>query len=214
MAPVTTVSMPPPHPAPTEPNIDWYLNLSRERSVTPRCPFGSVERCPRYYTSLSLLGNAGSTKIPAAEDERLMARWEQSDLWPKTKEAATSISGSEGRYGMFFNFCPEVSYDRFGLFASGLIEHADEIDRDAAHQMLTQTGALHQSWRWTWAHVTPMHFTECPLYSPLVHSPLDATPRTGEVVTLKPGMWGMNIDLKEAGRRIRSRWRQWRRSSS
>jgi len=53
------------------PNREWYANLSRERGVAFRCPFATVESCPRYYQSLSLLGKAGSTKIPEAEDERL-----------------------------------------------------------------------------------------------------------------------------------------------
>src|SRR5215831_16819014 len=96
------------------PDIDWYLRISAARHVTPRCPFASVERCPRYYQSLSLLGEAGSTKIPKDEDVRLNALWAQSDLWPSTDEGGTSVSGSE-RITSFHNFCPEVNYDRFHL---------------------------------------------------------------------------------------------------
>jgi hypothetical protein len=55
------------------PDIEWYLRISKERGVTPRCPFATVERCPRYYDSLSLLGEAGSTKISSEEEARLTA---------------------------------------------------------------------------------------------------------------------------------------------
>jgi hypothetical protein len=68
-----------------DPDMDWYLGISSARRVTPRCPFASVERCPRYFQSIALLGYAGvSTKLPADEDERLQKYWEKLDLWPKT----------------------------------------------------------------------------------------------------------------------------------
>ncbi len=150
------------------PDIDWYLRISQAHHVTPRCPFTSVERCPRYYQSLSLLGEAGSTKIPAKEDERLRTLWEKSDLWPVTGEQATSLSGGE-RKTSFSEFCPEVIYDRFRIFASGLYEHVGEIDRDIAQQRLNRQGVSPTDWRWTWCAIKPMHFTECPVYSPLMH---------------------------------------------
>lgn len=53
------------------PNREWYAKLSQERGVAFRCPFATVEACPRFYQSLSLLGETGSTKISEAEDERL-----------------------------------------------------------------------------------------------------------------------------------------------
>lgn len=200
------------------PDMHWYLSLSSARNVTPRCPFASVERCPRYYQSLSLLGEAGSTKIPAGEDDRLKALWEKSDLWPRTGEGATSVSGGDNRMNSFSNYCPEVSYDRFHIFASGLYEHVGEIDRDFAQQRLSRAGVPGTDWRWTWWAITPMHFTECPLYSPLTrgdglpartpseieqgHEPGPADQKPTELLTLKPGVWGMNIDLKEAARRM------------
>jgi hypothetical protein len=201
------------------PDMQWYLGVSREHHVTPRCPFASVERCPRYYQSLSLLGEAGSTKIPADEDESLRALWEKSDLWPKTAEGATSIFGDGTRTSGFSNFCPEVTYDRFHLFASGLYRHADEIDIELAHERLGREGVPGTNWQWSWAAISPMHFTECPLYSPLTRGDGLPTGTTGadkdearqtrrsdekptELLTLKPGAWGMNIDLKEAARRL------------
>jgi hypothetical protein len=193
------------------PDIEWYLKVSSERSVTPRCPFASVERCPRYYESLSLLGKAGSTQIPAEEDRRLKAFWEKTDLWPKTGEEGSAIAGGE-RYTVFTNFCPEVSYGRFGHFASQLIDYTDEIDRDHAHQHLGRLGIPHDDWRWRWQHVQPMHFTECPRYSPLLHSSKSSIPsQNKEVVTLKPTFMGMSLDLNEALRRFWPRLKTWLR---
>ena len=149
-----------------DPNIHWYTGISRERGVRPRCPFASVHRCPRFYQSLSLLGGAGSTKIAPSEDQRLSKRWKKSDLWPATDEQATSIMGSPGR-PIYSNFCPEVAYEQFGLFAVSFARYADEIDSDAAHAQLGRHGAPPTDWRWAWSSVAPLHYTECPLYSPL-----------------------------------------------
>jgi hypothetical protein len=204
-----------------DPDMAWYLSLSRARQVTHRCPFASVERCPRYYQSLSLLGEAGSTKIDPAEDDRLKALWEKSGLWPRTAEGATSTWGNGKQTHGFSEFCPEVSYDRFHLFASGLYRYADELDTDLAHERLGREGTRGANWRWSWAAITPMHFTECPLYSPLTHGdglPVKKTDakrsapsgeKLGEVLTLKPGVWGMNVDLKEVARRI---WRRFQKA--
>jgi len=97
------------------PNREWYANLSRERGVAFRCPFATVESCPRYYQSLSLLGKAGSTKIPEAEDERLLKHWKSSDLWPRTDEQATSLFGTSDNPSIYCNFCPEVTFERLGI---------------------------------------------------------------------------------------------------
>ncbi len=202
-----------------DPDMTWYLSLSRANQATPRCPFASVKRCPRYYQSLSLLGKAGSTKIPAEEDDRLLKSWEKSDLWPRTTEGATSIFGPEGEYKHFSNFCPEVSYDRFHFFASGLYRYADEIDIGLAHERLGREGSRGANWRWSWAAITPMHFTECPLYSPLTHGEglpaqkedaRDSTPtaeKPAELLTLNPNFHGLGVNLKEAARRLRRWWK-------
>lgn len=69
---------------------------------------------------------------------------------------------------LHLKFCPEVSYDRFGWFASHLACHVDKLDVDVAHTRLAKEGAEPGDWRWTWALVTPLHYSECPLYSPLM----------------------------------------------
>ena len=45
-----------------QPTLEWYKRKSRDGDVPPRCPFASVQRCPRFYESLSLLGEAGSQR--------------------------------------------------------------------------------------------------------------------------------------------------------
>ena len=134
--------------------------------ITPRCPFSSAGTCPRYYQSLSLLKDAGSTAIEPKEDQRLLKYWEKSELWPKTGEQATTIAENQSH---FWTFCPEVAFDRFGYFASSLNAYADEIDHDLAHKKLGRERAPTKDWRWAWASINPMHYAECPLYSVLEH---------------------------------------------
>ena len=76
--------------------------------------------------------------------------------------------GPKDKPSLFSNFCPEVSFDTFGWFASNLASYADEIDADFAHRRLAKEGASVQDWRWAWSQATPTHYTECPLYSPLL----------------------------------------------
>jgi hypothetical protein len=164
------------------PDLDWYSRESRRRDLpTPRCPFASVRRCPRYWESLSLLGEAGSTKIDPEEDRKLKERWSASDIAPATEEQSPSISGPDGRISSFSNFCPEVLFDRFGLFVSYLAEYVDELDREAAHRRLRGEGAPGSDPRWTWWHFTPMHYADCPVYSLLADGgerPHDGAPNS------------------------------------
>ena len=150
----------------TIPDLNWYLAISKKINSFPRCPFATVESCPRFYQSLSLLGSAGSTSIDQSEDKRLLEKWKTSDLWPKTREQETIIYGNNKFFGQF---CPEVAFERFGYFASYLGRYSDELDHDLAHKKLGEISASSKDYRWAWSSVTPMHFTECPLYSVLLH---------------------------------------------
>lgn len=151
------------------PDKKWYSEIGKAKEVLPRCPFATADSCPRFYQSLSLLGSAGCTSIPENEDQRLLEKWKLSDLWPLSGEQETSISGPDGHFKSFSNFCPEVSFDNFGYFATYLHKHSDEIDIDVAHKHLEKMGAPPDHWGWVWSTVIPMHYTECPLYSILVH---------------------------------------------
>lgn len=166
------------------PDMKWYSAISDRKGLLPRCPFASVHRCPRFYQSLSLLGEAGSTKIDPDEDRELFDDWSRSDVWPTTREQETSILGPVGDPKIFSHFCPEVTFERFGLYASHLCGHADEIDLEGAHARLAREGTGSEDWRWNWAHVSPMHYSECPIYSLLQGGGVN--PRPQRIMGFRP----------------------------
>ena len=190
------------------PDINWYTSISKNKGLAPRCPFASVYRCPRFYQSLSLLGSAGSTSIDPKEDKKLLKRWQKSELWPVTGEQETSIAGPEGESKHFWNFCPEVTFERFGLFASDLSRYADEIDVEVAHSNLSKNFAASNDWRWSWAHAAPMHYTECPLFSLLANSPFKQT-ESEDVVELRPNFFGIGINLNTLIKRFHQLFSKW-----
>jgi hypothetical protein len=149
-----------------QPNLKWYSEISAGKNLSPRCPFASVHRCPRYYQSVSLLGEAGvATAIEPEEDRRLLDLWKRTDLWPVVDEQHAAVWG---RHSNSSNFCPEVSFERYGWFASHLAYYPDEQDMDVAHRNLAEEGAPGSDWRWNWAQIVPMHYADCPLYSQLL----------------------------------------------
>lgn len=149
------------------PDLAWYIAKSKELGMLPRCPFSSVYRCPRYYQSRSLLAKAGATAIEEEEEKRLLERWKTSDLWPVVDEQATSLSGPPDNLDTYSKFCPEVLFDTYGWFATFMDGYHDEIDRENAHARLSSCARNEGDWRWGWAHVSSMHYSDCPLYAPL-----------------------------------------------
>jgi hypothetical protein len=71
----------------------------------------------------------------------------------------------------FSNFCPEVTGDVFGVFATYLGRHADEIDSESAHRDLAAQGASNGDWRWQWSSAVPLHYSDCALYAALTVDP-------------------------------------------
>lgn len=183
------------------PNLRWYLEQSTLKNTSPRCPFATVRSCPRFYESLSLLGDAGSTKIPEKEDKKLLKKWKGSPLLPATKEQATSISGYEDNH--FGNFCPEVSFERFGLFATNLDKYADAIDKDFAHSNLSKIKATPHDWRWFWSNIQPQHYSECPLYSVLLSLKSDIHNKHEDIIDLKPNFHGIGLNINALIRKIK-----------
>lgn len=185
------------------PDLEWYVARSTERGLPARCPYANVHACPRYYQSLFHLGDAGiATKIEPKIDKALLGKWKATPLWPVVDEHKTSIVNNK----MFSNFCPEVSFDVFHLFASYLGRYADEIDKGNVEKWLVENGRSYaKDWRWDWSGVTEMHYSECPLYSQLPLKNDTQKQKSDEVLTIKPGLWGVSIDVKKLISRL-ARW--------
>lgn len=181
------------------PDLSWYIGISKQNNVPPRCPYANVYRCPRYYSSLYLLGDAGiTTKIKPDKIKALDKLWKKSDILPVIAEHDTAIMGFENGKSGFSNFCPEVTFDVFGLFAVSLHRYADEIDRDTFHVQLRKK-AYPKDWRWNWAYVEPIHYLECAIYLQLISQPtpnltLDKNPQ--EILEIKPGFMGISLNIR------------------
>ena len=184
------------------PNLQWYLRQSTSKGISPRCPFATVKNCPRFYQSLSLLGKAGSTAIPEKEDKKLFKKWRKSSLWPITDEQATSMLGPKDNKH-FRNFCPEVSYERFGLYASRLDKYANEIDIGSAHSKLSKIKALPEDWRWSWLNIQPLHYSECTLYSALLSLKIDSQNEHEDIIEIKPNIYGIGLNINALVRIIK-----------
>ena len=182
------------------PDINWVKTISSEKEIAPRCPFASVELCPRYFFSTSLLGSAGiTTKIEGNKDKQLQSKWGKSDLAPATLEKDTMISGNNKSYN---RFCPEVVYDVFGIFASDFARHTDEIDSDRAHRELGAMSAPPNHWRWQWSYVVPLHYSDCSLFSILKNKMVEKESES-DVFDIKPNFYGIGLNMNELWKRIK-----------
>ncbi len=178
------------------PDIAWATDESVRKGIPLRCSFASVDLCPRYYLSMALLGDYGvTTKIEEADDKRLKAKWEKHPCWPRTTEQEPGVFGREGNPRSFHHFCPEVMYDTFGVFATSVSSYPDELDRDLAHESLGKRRAKANDWRWQWAALSKMHYSECPLYAPLMHSPAQPEKPKARIIELKPNFHGISVDF-------------------
>ena len=185
------------------PDLEWYTKFSTSLGLTPRCPFSTVKRCPRYYQSLSLLGEAGSTKIDLKEDKKLLKVWEKNELWPLTLEQATSVSGPDNDKKHFWKFCPEILFDRFGLFASDIDFFAENQDQQSMHTWLKKINSSKKDWRWDFFRVSPLHYSQCPIYAPIKETVQKNIPSLSQdIIELKPGFGGLTINVKALISRI------------
>ena len=103
-------------------------SLSSIRRSTVRARLESSGGIQRYSTELSRVCPAVS-HAPAGH---VIPTPVNKYLWPKVNEDATSTMGSDGKASIHTNFCPEVTGERFGWFASFLARYADELDSDLA----------------------------------------------------------------------------------
>ena len=177
-------------------DLDWCSQLSKGKGIPPRCPFASVELCPRYYLSVAMLSKSGvTTKLAQQDDVRLESKWKRHPCWPKTVEQEPAVLSRDGNPRSFSHFCPEVMFDTFGFFATSLAGYPDELDRDLAHESLGRKHAGNGDWRWQWAALTPMHYSDCPLYAPLLHGAKDIDSQKPRIVEIKPNFHGISIDF-------------------
>ena len=192
------------------PNIEWYTKASEEKHVTPRCPFASVRRCPRYFQGISLLGEQGAlSRLNSRQDQEIGGRWEGTDIWPAARHEHSGIISSDGKPFLYRDFCPEITGEAFGLFASTLSRYSDEIDRQSAHESLASNGGgVTNDWRWHWSSVSEMHYTNCPVYSLLSVDPKRVENGEGSepVFTAKPGIFGFSVDLKQLFEHAKRWW--------
>ena len=158
---------------PIYPDLDWYSSQSEQKGLSGRCPHTSIHRCPRYFESAALLSDARvTTQLQKEQHDAALNKWRDHELAPATGETATSISGGEDP-NCYSNFCPEVAYDTFKLFATTLIRINDSIDRQIAERIIEKDPAPEgKDWRWSWSHIEPLHFSDCPLYAKLLQEKL------------------------------------------
>jgi hypothetical protein len=149
--------------------LEWYKSVSAQYNLTPRCPFANIYKCPKYFDSLYLLEGTGTTSINEQDIKELDKYWEGKKLKFGLKEEKPGISKSNDKFSCLTNFCPEVTFLRFGYFASHLSEFADEIDKDIRYTELEKRKIDKDDWRWYFQYFTPQHYTDCLEYSLLKH---------------------------------------------
>jgi hypothetical protein len=147
-------------------SLAWYFAKSKEIEGAPlRCPYATPDRCPRHFQSLALAHKLGACAMDPYDENRFQTRWSQETLTSALPEVSPSVMSSNDQFSMLTNFCPEVTYELKGAFASAIYAYADEIDRDLAHQRLIKTGEGSNDFRWSWAEMIPLHYRECPTFA-------------------------------------------------
>ena len=180
------------------PDLDWYTGLSKVDGVSPHCPYANVHKCPRYYHSLRLLSDTGMiTSMSPETIQELDTFWKGNPFVPVIAEHETSVWSSGKREWGFKNFCPEVSFDRFGLFADNLYRYADEID--------AKSGEAYPSdhWRRVWASRVTTSLFEVPAIFTAFDVTIQPNHRRSimgkskkKYFEIKPGIGGIKIDIK------------------
>lgn len=146
------------------PNAEWYKSKSADSNVASACPYANAHKCPRYYSSLYLLGKTKvTTSIAEDKTKALDEFWEKSEILPIIAEDDSSIFGSDGKKS-YINFCPEIAFSYLGYYANNLISYADEIDQDIG-QRIAEKENLDNNWRHYWSSVSACHYLECTAFN-------------------------------------------------
>jgi|GEM_PF-885983 len=192
------------------PDVEWYTAVSDRMRVTCRCPFASVHRCPRYFEGISLLGEEGAlSRLDPKLDHEIGAKWEATDVWPAVWHEHSGISSSGGKPWQYRDFCPEITGEAFGLFASILQRFSTESDKKSAQNRLASNRIGYgKNWRWHWSSISEMHYTQCPIYSLLSVTPKqqEMSEVSEPLFTAKPEAFGFSVDLIQLVSRARRWW--------
>lgn len=78
------------------------------------------------------------------------------------------LKKNNDQFSFLSNFCPEVTFLRFGYFTSFLSEFADEIDKDIRYTEIEKNSIDEDNWRRYFQDLNPQHYTDCPFYSILL----------------------------------------------
>lgn len=149
----------------TIPDSLWYRRKSSEKNAPVSCPYANIHKCPRYYASMYMLGKAGIiTSIDATKKTSLDIFWADSGILPVIAEEETSISGFQGSWSAFSNFCPEVTFAYFHYYASYLAKYVDEIDSDCGRR-IAEVEKKPNDWRYEWGFISSCHFLDCSVYN-------------------------------------------------
>ena len=186
------------------PDFSWYSKVSKEKCVSPRCPHAAPQKCNKYYASIYLLGELGvTTKISEYKKVELDNYWKDSDIIPLIDEYEPTVTYSDSKsLDSLSNFCPEVSFDIYGLFTTYMHRYIDDIDREHVHSRLIREGNK-DDWRWSWMSIKELHFTECDNYSKLPYIK-NSIEKSDELLEMKPGFLGFNINLKVLFKKLSS----------
>ena len=147
------------------PDSSWYESKSAERNTPASCPYANVHKCPRYYASIYMLGEARIiTSISDDKKTSLDAFWASSELLPVIAEEETYMRGIQGNWSVFSNFCPEVTFAYLNYYARCLAKNVDGIDRDCGRR-IAEREKNPRDWRYEWGFMSPCHFSECSFYN-------------------------------------------------
>lgn len=147
------------------PDLKWYIGEGERKGLPGRCPYGSILRCPRYFYTAARLSDERITARMSAEDyDAASAKWRDHELASEISETETLIMGR-----CYLNFCPEVCFDTFRIFASTLIRKSDDpTDQVIAERLIADDPIPDgKDWRYAWKDVEPLHYSNCPFYAKL-----------------------------------------------
>ncbi|MFA7328971.1 MAG: hypothetical protein WC081_05660 [Candidatus Ratteibacteria bacterium] len=154
-----------------EDDDNWYYEKSRELKLSKNCPFSSPQLCPRYYESVKILQNVKLVKgIGSKIDKKLAQKWEEHPMKPcmQEEESGISFEGDPGTSSYktlsISNFCPELTFKQFGIFASSLARLTDIIDTEPIPNYVKRMKADKDDWKWEYHRVDHQHYSDCKEY--------------------------------------------------